>query len=115
MGAHTKNLRSFSKDEVNFLKTVANVLGMMIERQRADDALRESEENLNRAQRIAHIGSWHLDAVHNRLTWSDEVFRIFGVPKGTSLTYETFLEPVHPEDRESGQQGLDCRLTWGTL
>ena len=61
---------------------MANVLGDMIERKRAEEALRESEANLNRAQEIAHIGSWHLDAVHNRLTWSDEVFRIFGVPKG---------------------------------
>ena len=51
----------FTSDEVNFLQSVANVLGTMIERQRADDALRESEANLNRAQKIAHIGSWHLD------------------------------------------------------
>jgi phosphoserine phosphatase RsbU/P len=80
---------------------VTNLLGMMVERQTADDALRESEANLNRAQRIAHIGSWHLDMVHNRLTWSDEVFRIFGAPQGTSLTYEAFLEAVHPEDREA--------------
>jgi len=110
LGAHTRKRRSFSKDEVNFLKAVANVLGMMIERQRADDALRESEENLNRAQRIAHIGSWHLDAVRNHLTWSDEVFRIFGVAKGTSLTYEAFLETVHPEDREAVNKAWTAAL-----
>ena len=67
----------------------------------ANAALRESEANLNRAQEVAHIGSWYLDVTHNRLTWSDEVFRIFGVPKGTPLTYEAFLDTVHPEDRES--------------
>lgn len=71
------------------------------ERKRAEAALRESEANLNRAQAIAHIGSWYLDITHNRLTWSDEVFRIFGVPKGTALTYEAFLDAIHPEDRES--------------
>ena len=37
---------------------------------RAGEALRESEANLNRAQEIAHIGSWHLDIDRNRLTWS---------------------------------------------
>lgn len=60
---------------------------------------RESEANLNQAQEIAHLGSWYLDIAHNRLSWSDEVFRIFGMPIGTPLTYETFLAAVHPDDR----------------
>jgi PAS domain S-box-containing protein len=70
------------------------------EYKKAEEALRESEANLSRAQAIAHIGSWHLDLIRNRVTWSDEVFRIFGIPKGTALTYEAFLATVHPEDRE---------------
>jgi PAS domain S-box-containing protein len=70
------------------------------ENKQAEKALRESEANLNRAQEIAHIGSWYLDLTHNCLTWSDEVFRIFGIPKGTPLTYETFFGTIHPEDRE---------------
>jgi PAS domain S-box-containing protein len=71
------------------------------ERKRAEEALRQSEANLNRAQGIAHIGSWHLDVAQNRLTWSDEVFRIFGVPFGTPLTYESFLGSIHPGDRDA--------------
>ncbi len=70
------------------------------ERKRAEEALRQSEANLNRAQEIAHIGSWHLDVEQNALTWSDEAFRIFGVPKGTPLTYESFVGSIHPADRE---------------
>jgi sigma-B regulation protein RsbU (phosphoserine phosphatase) len=69
------------------------------ERKQAEEAVRESEANLNRAQEIAHLGSWYLDVARNRLTWSDEVFRIFGIGKGTSLTYETFLRSVYPEDQ----------------
>ena len=71
------------------------------EHMQAEAALRESEANLNKAQEIAHIGSWHLDVARNQLTWSDEVFRIFGVPRGTALTYESFLAAIHPSDREA--------------
>ena len=66
----------------------------------AKDALRESERDLNRAQEVAHIGSWRLDVRHDQLLWSDETYRIFGVPEGTPMTYESFLSSVHPDDRE---------------
>jgi PAS domain S-box-containing protein len=73
------------------------------ERKQAEQALQGSEGNLNRAQEIAHIGSWHLDTARNQLTWSNEVYRIFGRPRDEALTYEAFLDMVYSEDRE----GLD--------
>ncbi len=100
LGAHTARRRTFSRDEVHFLQATSNLLGLIIDRCRTEEALRESEANLNRAQEVAHIGSWYLDVVHNRLSWSNEVFRIFGMPIGSPLTYEVFLAAVHPDDRE---------------
>jgi len=70
------------------------------EHKRAEQELRESQKDLNRAQAVGNIGSWRLDVQRNELAWSDENHRIFGVPKGTPLTYETFLSIVHPGDRE---------------
>ena len=70
------------------------------ERQQAEEALRESREDLNRAQAVAHTGSWRLDVQENELTWSEETHRIFGIPLETPLTYETFLGAVHPDDRD---------------
>ena len=70
------------------------------ERKGAEDALQESREDLNRAQAVAHTGSWRLNVQKNELTWSEENHRIFGIPPGTPLTYETFLGTAHPEDRE---------------
>jgi PAS domain S-box-containing protein len=70
------------------------------ERNRAQNALLESEKDLERAQAVAHIGSWRLDIQRNELSWSDETHRIFGIPKGQPMTYETFLSSVHPDHRE---------------
>ena len=64
------------------------------------EALHDIQDDLNRAQTVAHTGSWRLDVRKNELLWSDENWRIFGVPKGTALTYETFLSTIHPDDRE---------------
>ncbi|MDH3346731.1 MAG: diguanylate cyclase [Desulfobulbaceae bacterium] len=56
---------------------------------------------LDRAQEIAHIGSWEWDIVNNTLDWSDEIYRIFGLkPQQFAATYEAFLEAVYPDDRK---------------
>jgi PAS domain S-box-containing protein len=62
--------------------------------------LEEAYQDLNRAQAVAYTGSWRLDVQRNQLLWSDESHRMFGIPRGTPMTYETFLSCVHPEDRE---------------
>lgn len=70
------------------------------ERKRVEQALRESQADLNRAQTVGQIGSWRLNLERNELLWSDECHRIFGVPRGTPLSYQTFLAVVHPDDRD---------------
>ena len=65
----------------------------------AEKTLRENQSDLNWAQAVGRIGSWRLNVQRNELLWSDENHRIFGVPRGTPMSYEKFLEIVHPEDR----------------
>ncbi|MDX6290409.1 MAG: hypothetical protein QOH42_2208, partial [Blastocatellia bacterium] len=67
---------------------------------RAEKALKESRRRLEEAQRIAHVGHWDRDLETRRITWSDEIYRILGVPlvERDSLRTE-WLDVVHPEDR----------------
>lgn len=69
--------------------------------QEAAGRVRESEIRLAEAQRIAHIGSWEWDVRADRVTWSEELHRIFGVePSQSALDYDTYLSLVHPDDRD---------------
>ncbi|MBI4914211.1 MAG: PAS domain S-box protein [Acidobacteria bacterium] len=90
-------------------RTVA-VIEDVSERVLAEQALRESRSDLAHAQQVAHTGSWRLDLVRDKLSWSDECYRIFGIPVGTRLTYEEFLAAVHPDDRASVDRSWQAAL-----
>jgi PAS domain S-box-containing protein/putative nucleotidyltransferase with HDIG domain len=69
---------------------------------------------LSKAQKISHVGSWELDLSTNRLIWSDEVYRIFGLqPQEFIATYETFLDSIHPDDRNSVDAAYSSSLREG--
>ncbi|MDP2895444.1 MAG: PAS domain S-box protein [bacterium] len=78
---------------------------------RAQEALKRKEEGLAEAQRIAHLGNWDWNIVTNGLSWSDEVYRIFGLePQEFGATYDAFLESVHLEDRQSLNEAVNRSL-----
>ena len=68
-------------------------------------ALRESEATLKAAQRVAHVGSWEFDVITQKITWSEEQFRIFGLdPTQGEPSYEQHIQQIHPDDRAALQQ-----------
>jgi PAS domain S-box-containing protein len=73
--------------------------------------LRESERRLEEAQRITHVGYWDRDVDADRITWSGEVYRIFGMPpqQGT-ITLAEVQERLHPDDRQIMAQAVSEAL-----
>lgn len=99
---------------------VFGVLGIyddITEAKYASEALQRSQKNLIEAQRIGRMGSWELDLVHDKLSWSDEIFQIFELdPKRFEASYTDFLNAVHPDDRagvnEAYTESLKCRTPY---
>lgn len=69
-------------------------------RKQTEEALRESEHNLAQSQAVAHVGNWTWDAEHDCITWSTEIYRIFGVSVGDfGKTLDSVTAYVHPDDQ----------------
>jgi PAS domain S-box-containing protein len=74
----------------------------------------EALGGLAEAQRLAGLGSWEWDIARDRVTWSDELFRLFGLePQSAEVTYEGFLARVHPDDAPLVRAAVDRAYTDG--
>ncbi|NJO15259.1 MAG: PAS domain-containing protein [Thioploca sp.] len=97
----TGNLSTVTVIGQDELSRLAMAINNMLEQ--ADiyhERLRRSEASLAEAQRIAHLGNWDWDIIHNTFYCSDEIYRIFGLrPRSVEPDYELFLTAVHPDDR----------------
>ena len=78
------------------------ILGAVLEeRVHAVEQVAEAVAGFNEAQQVAHVGSWDWNIPENRVRWSDELFRICGLePQSREMTFESYLEIVHPDDRD---------------
>jgi PAS domain S-box-containing protein len=89
------------------------------ERKTAEEQFRRNAQELQRSefylaegQRLAHIGSWALNARTGTLFWSEEIYRIYDYnPQEVGPTWEQFLKRVHPEDRPQIEQRAKMEAT----
>jgi PAS domain S-box-containing protein len=98
---------AWSASDCERLAAVAGMASVAIQNALAYQRLEQAEEELSsstaqleEAQLIAQIGNWDWEIEPDRLTWSDELLRIYGLdPAQDRITYARFMELVHPEDR----------------
>ncbi|MEB3278378.1 MAG: PAS domain S-box protein [Lyngbya sp.] len=89
------------------------VVEEITERKRIEEALRHTTQNLLESQRIAHIGNWSFDVITKEISWSEEMFHIFGIdPAEGEPSLDDLVEMIHPEDQERHRQIVDhCMKT----
>jgi PAS domain S-box-containing protein len=86
------------------------------DRNKAQQALKKSENSLKESQEIAQMGDWEFDVIENESIWSENCYRLFGLkPFEIVPSYEGFRSRVHPDDRYLIDRGYDrimsCKST----
>jgi len=97
----------FGREEREILETLALLAELALER--ADLFVRETSarRQLDQAQAVARIGSWHWNVVDDVITWSDQLYEIFGVPRESfTPSYQAYIDLVHPDDRARVEEVL---------
>lgn len=91
------------------------VAGLLIaSRKQYENAFLQARERLEEAQRIARLGNWSLDTASGRLTWSEEVYRIFGVTRNFfQPTHDHQMSMVHHDDQRVVRERFDVALETG--
>lgn len=101
---HSPTTKRWFKMDVNARGVAAGAVVAHLDithRYQAQQALLHSQANLREAQDIARMGRWEIDLAADYLEWSDSIFNIFEIePPSFGGRYESFLELVHPEDRQ---------------
>jgi PAS domain S-box-containing protein len=104
--------RRMDRNSVRSLKEEQQKLAELT-RNQALELLRQSESELAEAQQMANLGSWSWDINTGLMTWSDELYRIFGLhPREIQASFEEGISRVHPEDREQVLQTIERCLQW---
>ncbi|GGA20327.1 diguanylate cyclase [Okeania sp. KiyG1] len=95
-----------NKSEINEY-TLNRIIRYTHEKSQSLNALKESKAKLQEAQKIAHLGNWEYDLKTQKITWSDEVFRIFGLNHSTTEpTYSEWLEMFTLESQQLWDQNV---------
>ena len=92
----------------------ATVVADLTDQKRNERRLADGEAELNRAQAVAHTGSWVLDIARGTMRVSRETRRIFGLGDAEDVTLAHFRQLLHPGDRDTVDEAWVAGLKGGT-
>lgn len=90
-------------------ESVAFILDLT-EQKRIEANLRESEERIRMATTAAELGMWFWDITINELIWTPKCKALFGMTADTEISYDLFLESLHPDDRDRTHEVVTLAL-----
>lgn len=108
--ADVKEERVWSEPLVERLQIVAQIFANAITRKRSERVLLESEERLSLATEAAGLGVWMWDLSRNEVWASENWRRMFGFAPEERIQYETTIQRIHPQDRETVDRAVQCAI-----
>lgn len=89
-----------NKRLVEMIELVAAQLGGLIQRKQTEEEISRHKDQLAQAQQMAHLGSWEWKIQENQVSWSANLYNLFGLsPEQFTPSVTGYLGFVHPEDR----------------
>ncbi|MGJ7511442.1 AAA family ATPase [Variovorax sp. GT1P44] len=110
---YSKHPRPISAADKRILEKFTHFASIAVERKRADEALRKSEAFLADGQRISHTGSYGWNIRSGEIYWSEEMYQIFQVERGTRIDRSTMAARIHPDDRGRVAEFIQERMKQG--
>lgn len=112
-GIYHAEPRTPKTSEIELIENYASLTQLVIEQSRANTALLESEQRLNRCQLYGGIGTWEADLINNTQIWSSAVTKILGFPELKQPTWNDFLSVIHPDDRQNVIDNTNAHIQEG--
>lgn len=100
---YLSTIQSGAEEEQNFALQVEDIT----ERKAVESRLKEEQKRSQKAEELAHVGSWQMQLNTREVIWSKELYRILGLPPQEKPSTRQLLKHTHPEDKEHVKEALD--------
>jgi signal transduction histidine kinase len=105
--SYYREVRSPDATDLQLIANASQLVSIAIERAQSEAALKRSEAFLAEGQRLSLTGSFSWHSATDEITWSDQMYRIFEIDPGMTVTLELILPRVHPEDIQLLNEMID--------
>lgn len=100
LGIYYKEVKFPEAEELLVIERAKAILNVLIENRLKSERLEETYFLMNQGQELAHFGNWQWDIDLNAVTWSNNLYTIYGLDKSNfKATFEGYQELLHPEDK----------------
>lgn len=116
LALETARPEGFGPQDVRFAEVIASAIATGLDRIWRAEELAGARESLQLAIEAAKIGVWSWNIAASEMVWSDRCRELLGISKDEELSYERFLEALHPKDRDpidlAVREALENRLDY---
>ncbi len=92
---------------VIFIRDLTALKKIQSERVELEESLKYYSEWISFAQKAAKSGFWDWDMTNDELTWTPELYDLFGIPLHENPSFDIWLEIMHPDDREGAMNNIN--------